>query len=73
MLLRSVIVLLLLFNLLVLSWTAGIFSRWGWGPTHTPAQVQAQPPIQAEAFKLRDVQSSVKPTPTPSAPPTSVQ
>ncbi len=71
MLLRSAIVLLLVFNVLVLSWTAGIFSRWGWGPTRPHPEVLAQPPIEAQAFKLTDVQSRMSPAPTP--PPPSVQ
>lgn len=72
MMLRSVIVLLLALNLLVLSWTAGVFSRWGWGPAQHRPETQAQPPVAADALKLLDVQSTVSATPAlPSTPPSS--
>jgi hypothetical protein len=75
MMLRSLVVLLLVINLLVLSWTAGIFSRWGWGPVSAQPETQAQAPIAAEALQLTNVQSSITPAlmPAPANPSSSVQ
>ncbi|MEY5029687.1 MAG: hypothetical protein RLZ63_2002 [Pseudomonadota bacterium] len=69
MMLRSLVVLLLVINLLVLSWTAGIFSRWGWGPVSASPEAQAQTPLAAEALQLNNVQSSTRAAPaaTPSS------
>lgn len=69
MMLRSVIVLLLALNLLVLSWTAGVFSRWGWGPAQNHPETRAESPMAADALKLLEVQSTVSATPAlPSTP-----
>lgn len=67
MMLRSLVVLLLVLNVLVLSWTAGIFSRWGWGPVGAQPETQAQAPIAAEALQLTNVQSSTSPAPAAGA------
>ncbi len=59
MMLRSLVVLLLIFNLLVLSWTAGIFSRWGWGPTTPHPETQAQAPVAPQALKVINVEATM--------------
>lgn len=71
--LRTAVVLLLILNAVVLSWTAGIFSRWGWGPVIPATEVQAQSALHPEAFRLIDVQSSVTSSPTNTTAPSSEQ
>ena len=73
MMLRSLVVLLLILNLLVLSWTAGVFSRWGWGPASAQPETQAQTPIASDMLKIRNVQSTLSPAPALAAHSTSTQ
>ncbi len=68
MMLRSLVALLLVFNVLVLSWTTGVFSKWGWGPAQPHPDTQAQPPIAADALKVLDIQSTTTPPAPASAP-----
>jgi len=69
--LRSLVVLLLVFNLLVLSWTTGLFSNWSWGPVKALPETHAQMPIAADALQVTNVQSTPGPAPTPPAAPAS--
>ena len=69
MMLRSLVVLLLIFNMLVLSWTAGIFSRWGWGPATPHPETQAQTPVAPQTLKVTNIQATVGPAPTTATPP----
>lgn len=71
--LRTAVVLLLILNAVVLSWTAGLFSRWGWGPVSPAAEVQAQTALRPEAFKLIDVQSNAPSNAANTTAPSSVQ